>query len=84
MSSFAAVNANGAYYTQQESSPHGLDPFAAIGLRAYAEGLTQRGARAHTRLALRHVFERSGHGTDIPQGGLTTGEHCTQYVELGQ
>ncbi|KAL8688232.1 MAG: hypothetical protein Q9218_005805 [Villophora microphyllina] len=65
---------NGAYYTAQEKSPYGLDPFAVLGLPADTDGLTQASARLHARTVLHHVFERSGLGsTTSGKGGLTAG-----------
>lgn len=51
-------------YTAQDETKTGLDPFAVIGKRADSAGLTQRGARLHARIAVKHVYERSGRVTD--------------------
>ena len=59
--SFLVVNDIRAYYTKQdEGEKLGLDPFTAIGLYTDAPSLTQRGAKLHTRIALKHVYERQG------------------------
>lgn len=59
MAAFNPVNAPGAYYTNMEASPQGLDPFAVFGLHADDTAITGRGLRVHHRKqVMPHVFER--------------------------
>ena len=58
--SFPAVMQNAAYYTAQESSSKGLDPFAVVGLDAESTSLTQDKVRLHVKHAVKHVYERQG------------------------
>ena len=58
--SFLAINNNGAYYTKQDKSKDGLDPFTAIRLHTDAPSLTQRGAKLHIKVALKYIYKRQG------------------------
>ena len=62
MSSFTPINADGAYFTEQESNKK-LDPFAVLGLHADDNQLSMTGCRYHIRKqVMPHVFERGAGG----------------------
>ena len=83
MSGFAPANAPGAYFTNMEASPGGLDPFAVFGLHADDLAITSRGLRVHHRKqVMPHVFERAAGQAATTGQMVPLWQHVNSAYEL--